>query len=235
MAIRILSYNIHGGTGTDFRQDYARLGCLLKEESVDIALLQEVDMRSLKRRREDDISGLCSDWYPHFIPGVAVKTQGGWFGNAILSRYPVMESETIDITIPGHEPRNIMEAIIQTPEGVLRVLNTHKGLNHGERRKQLQKLHRLLDRHIALPLFIGGDINEWHTSSKALAELNAAMRPVHVGKTFPSFFPIFHLDRIWCRPACIIESACVLKTRQTKRFSDHLPVLAELSLTDTVG
>lgn len=235
MPIRILTYNIHGGTGIDGRHDYRRLNELLERSEIDIALLQEVDTRPAKRRTEDDIAALCGSRYPHFAAGISVETQSGWFGNAILSRFHIISCETIDITIPGHEPRNIMEAIIDTPEGALRVLNTHKGLNHGERRQQLQKLYHLLDRHIALPLFIGGDINEWHTSSTAMNELNSALRHVVVGRTFPSFLPIFHLDRIWCRPDGIIRKAGVLKGRGTVRFSDHLPVLAELSIAGAAG
>ncbi len=234
MTIRILSYNIHGGTGTDGRHDYRRLNLFMRENRIDIALLQEVEMRPARRRAGHDMTDLCNDFY-NIVEGVAVSEPEGWFGNAILSRFPVLESETIDITVKGRQPRNIMEAIITTAEGPLRVLNTHKGLNHGERRAQLRKLYHLLDRHIALPLFIGGDINEWHTSSKAMKELNSALRPVHIGRTFPSLLPVFSLDRIWCRPGGIVRSAGTLKNRQTRTYSDHLPVIAELSLEGSVG
>jgi len=235
MSIRILSYNIHGGRGTDGIRDYRRLNHILDEHDIGIALLQEVDMRPKARGSECDMAKIYADRYPHFIAGMAVREVDGWFGNAILSRYPVLDSETIDITVPGHEPRNIIEAIINTPEGPLRVLNTHKGLSHGERRKQLQKLYHLLDRHIALPLFIGGDINEWHTSSKAMRELNTSLCPIRLGRTFPSFFPLFHLDRMWCRPAGILNAARTLNDRRVRKYSDHLPVVAELSIEGAVG
>ncbi len=228
MTVRLLSYNIHSGWGLDRKHDYQRLNRLLEEHKIDIALLQEVDTRPPNRPTEKDVADLCGDRFPHFVAGPTVEEEAGWYGNAVLSRFPVLGHETVDISMPGREPRNIMEVLIDTHQGILRVLNTHKGLNHGERKRQLEKLHVLIDRESDLPLFVSGDINEWHTSSRAMRELNSSLHSEKVGATFPTWFPLFHLDRIWCRPDAIIKQACVLKNAKTRFFSDHYPVLVEL-------
>lgn len=228
MPIRILSYNIHSGWGRDGKHDYQRLNRLFVEQNIDVVLLQEVDTRPPNRPTEQDVADLCGDRYPHFVAGMAVKNDHGWYGNAVMSRFPVLGHETVDVSLRGREPRNIMEVVVNTHRGILRLLNTHKGLNQGERRHQLEKLHVLIERERELPVFVGGDINEWHTSSEVMNRLNNALHSVKVGATFPTWCPLLHLDRIWCRPAGIIKSAKILKNRATKIYSDHYPVLAIL-------
>lgn len=230
MTVRLLTYNIHGGTGIDGRHDYRRIGRFLEQQAVDIALIQEMDTRPRHRNTMEDIAELCGDHFPFFMPAPSVVQPHGWYGNALLSRYPARRHEVIDITVIGREPRNIQEAFFETPEGLLHVLNTHKGLRTHERRKQMGLLGRLLQRKSDVPLIVGGDINEWHNYSGALKKLNQTLTAIPVGATFPTRFPVFHLDRLWCRPHGIIESVKIVKTPETRLYSDHYPVLAELEL-----
>jgi endonuclease/exonuclease/phosphatase family metal-dependent hydrolase len=230
VVLRIVTYNIRGGRGCDGVQDYQRINKFLEEQEIDIALLQEVDMRGPKRAESKDILNLSGARFPFFVAAPAVKTPYGWFGNAILSRFPVLGHEVVDISIPKREPRNIIDAVIQTPQGLLRVLNTHKGLKRRERHRQMEKLNTLLKRESDLPLFLAGDINEWHTGARVMKTINRLLHPVGVGATFPTICAMFHLDRVWCRPARLIKDARILKTRETKVYSDHFPVLAELYL-----
>jgi len=230
MSIRIVSYNIHGGYGLDRIHDYKRINRLLENHEIDIALLQEVDTRPAQRSTAQDIKDLRGKRFTSFVAGKTIEDQSGWYGNVIMSRFEILGHEVIDVTMPGREPRNIIEAVIKTDEGVMRVLNTHKGLNHGERCRQLEKLHTLLVREDDLPIFVGGDINEWHTSSRAMRELNTTLYSCPTGRSFPTRFPLFHLDRIWCRPFHIIQESKILKTKETKMYSDHYPVFAKVGI-----
>lgn len=225
MPLRLLSYNVHGGRGLDRTQDYKRIHSLLVSENIDIALLQEFDTRPSLRSTEQDIRDICGGEYAHFFAGKAIEGKYGWYGNVILSRHKLRSQKVIDVSHPRREPRNIMEAFIETPLGPLHVLNTHKGLNKKERRAQLQRLHELLIKESDIPLIVAGDINEWQGSSVALHDLNTTLNPVPLGPTFPTFFPLFHLDRVWCRPKNLITSAIILKNKDTRIFSDHYPVL----------
>lgn len=232
MPLRIASYNIRGGNGLDGLHDYKRINRFLESCHADVVLLQEVDTRPAVRSTEQDIRDLCGQHFPWFIAGKTISGNDGWYGNAIMSRFEIISHEVFDVSMSGREPRNIMEARIRSDEGDLRILNTHKGLNHGERRWQLKRLHSLLTSEEQTPLFVGGDINEWQTSSRAVQELNAVLHPYPLGRTFPTFCPLFHLDRIWCRPRHLIEEARILKTRETRMYSDHYPVLAHLRPLD---
>jgi endonuclease/exonuclease/phosphatase family metal-dependent hydrolase len=74
-------------------------------------------------------------------------------------------------------------------------------------------------------------VNSWRRS-KATKALDAALG-AHGNRrwpaSFPSARPILALDRIYSRGAQI-ETLDVYRSPETRRASDHLPVIAELKL-----
>lgn len=230
MTIRIVTYNIHSGVGVDGVQSYKRIGRFLAERKVDIALLQEMDTRPQHRNTEQDIAALCEPQFHGLVPSPAVYGAHGWYGNAVLTRFPVTFSQTIDVSHFGRQPRNIQEVVLDTDEGPLHVLNTHKGLKRIERREQIKKLGLHLQQPSEIPLVVGGDFNEWQLFSRHLHKLNRLLTPHPVGPTFPTHWPLLRLDRFWSRPGTIVQSARVLKTPETRRYSDHYPIELNISL-----
>lgn len=229
MPIRLISYNIHSGIGTDRRKDYARINEFLQQMEADIVLLQEMNA-GFHDSEVEDVRTICGGRFKHFLAGKTIQRSTGWYGNAILSRFPIADHNIVDISLPDRQPRNIMEVFFETPEGRLHVLNTHKGLRSSERKSQLKRLHELLVKQSNVPMVVAGDINEWHTSSRALQDLNATLSAIHVGATFPTRFPVLHLDRVWCRPKDLVIEARAIKTPSTKIMSDHYPVLITIDL-----
>lgn len=236
--IRIMTYNIHGGRGTDGVIDYARIGHMMNEENIDIALLQEVDTRPYRVKKESRIKVsqnrnfdyLIGKHFPYYIWAPTIHTKEGWYGNAVLSRFPFLDSLRVDISFKGREPRNFIDTYIETPQGLLRVINTHKGLQRAERAHQTKKICTELDENPQIPLIFGGDVNEWQALFSVLKILTRHLRPHNAGASWPSFFPIFSLDRFWSRPEGLIKSAKVLKKPEMRKFSDHLPVISEVVL-----
>lgn len=236
--IRIASYNIHSGVGTDEIQDYRRIGEFLKRENIDVALMQEVDTRSIERDTETDINNLRTDHFAHLISSPALVTENGWYGNAILSRFDVKAKRTIDVSYGGFQPRNIQEAILATPGGDLRVINTHQGLKRVERRQQFTMLgehivdgNKDVDQSIhQMPLIVGGDFNEWQLFSRSLKIIDDILTQHKVGATFPTRWPLFRLDRIWSYPSNLVKTIKILKTKETKYYSDHYPILLEIEV-----
>lgn len=230
--IKVVTYNIHGGIGMDGQQNYSRIGRMLAERNVDIALLQEVDTRCPDRKTEQDIHDLCAGHFSQLVPSPALYTPEGWYGNAVLTRYPVRFSQSIDVSYSNRQPRNIQELIIDTEFGPLHLLNTHKGLKRLERREQIERLslHIRELKSDNLPLLVGGDFNEWQIFSSRIRNVNRLLRPHGVGATFPTRWPIFKLDRIWSRPAALVKNATVIKTPETRLYSDHFPIEATLDI-----
>jgi len=231
--VRLLTYNIHAGVGRDGLRDYRRIGRLLTELKVDVALLQEMDTRPISMLSEQAIDDICADQVFTMAPSPAIREADGWYGNALLSRFPILLNKTIDVSQEGLQPRNIQEAILATQDGKLRVINTHKGLKRRERRKQFE----LLDKHVrdCFPqmqstLVVGGDFNEWQLFSSAFRHLNEVLTPHPVGATFPTHFPLLRLDRIWTANSPATKKAKVIKNHQTRLYSDHFPILIDFAV-----
>ena len=234
MSIRVVTYNIHSGLGIDGQQNYRRIGEFLAERNVDVALLQEMDTRPAERDSDQDIEDLCAGHFTQLVSSPALSSDHGWYGNAVISRFPISFNQTIDVTHVGRQPRNIQEVIVQTPNGPLHLLNAHKGLKRVERSAQFEKLSSHLKRlelGQAAPLLVGGDFNEWQIFSKLLRNVNRLLTPHPVGATFPTRCPIFGLDRLWSGPGMTVHSARVVKTPETRIYSDHYPIEADISFT----
>lgn len=231
--MRVLTYNIHSGVGTDQVQDYWRIGQLLKARKIDIALLQEMDTRDGARDSAQDVQDICSDHFSCLTASPAITEPQGWYGNAILTRYPVISSKTVDVSQQGFQPRNIQEVVVRTERGPLRLINTHKGLKKQERRKQFALLDEYIHQCMAAsstPIIVGGDFNEWQFLTRAFTRLNKVLTQHQVGATFPTAWPLFRLDRLWTSADLVVKNVQVLKTAHTKYYSDHYPILVEIAL-----
>lgn len=231
---RIISYNIHSGVGNDKQHDYRRIGQYLAKRKADIVLLQEMDTRPASRKTEQDIDDICASGVFELVKSPALNESTGWYGNAVLTRYPVVSEETLDVSQDGFQPRNIQTVSVETPRGPLTVVNTHKGLKKRERRSQFELLHDYiagrLSRH-PTPLVLAGDFNEWQFFTSAFRKLDTTLNQHKVGATFPSKFPLFSLDRVWTSDDVSVKQVRRLKNGQTKVLSDHLPVQIDIELT----
>src|SRR4051812_25841964 len=102
MKLRVLSYNIHKCIGgVDRRYVPDRTAEVIRALDPDVLLLQEVDAgvsRSNGDKQVDLLGDLVGMRYRTWFPNVDVRG-GGQYGNAILSRYPLLEATNIDLTI----------------------------------------------------------------------------------------------------------------------------------------
>ena len=119
-------------------------------------------------------------------------------------------------------------AKLSTPFGLLRVVATHLGLSIGERRAQVDALLALIGEtpHTTVVL---GDFNDWFWVNSVRKALAAQLPARSRLRTFPSRYPLFRFDRIYCRPVSALTNS------RTDRFasalSDHLPVIAEVRIS----
>ena len=232
---RIVTYNIHSGIGRDKKHDYKRIGQFLANSGADVVLLQEMDTRPSERNTAQDIKDICADNTFDLIPSPAIREPEGWYGNAILTRFDVINHDTVDVSQRGRQPRNVQVVELKTEKTPLTVVNTHKGLKKLERRSQFSLLHEHLSHRLKerqTPLVLAGDFNEWQFFSKAFKGLNELLTQQKVGATFPSHFPVFALDRVWVSDDIKVKSCRKLKNAKTRIYSDHLPVLIDIALPE---
>lgn len=233
-SIKILCYNIHGGYDMRRKRDLSRLHDFMEEHDIDIGVFQEIETRPSRGGTERDINTIAGETRPYHLPGLALKEGEGWYGNLIVSRYPILRGLFHDLeTHASLEPRNAIDALIETPTGPLRVIGTHLSLAPWERWSEVRNLVRLIDaveKRETHPMIFLGDINEWRPNSlsRLLRHLNDIMTPAPCDASFPSVLPFLKLDRVWYANMKREVRAHVFRTKQTRSLSDHLPILIEI-------
>jgi endonuclease/exonuclease/phosphatase family metal-dependent hydrolase len=248
MRFRVMTYNIHRAIGLDRRFRPERLIRIIESHAPDIVLLQEVD-DGVPRSREVDLARELATalGYPHVVVGHNVTLRKGRYGNATLSRHPIVRERNIDLTIGRWKRRGCQHSAIAlgTRAGRihhLEVFNLHLGLSARQREQQLALLARsseltsLPARKVAC--LVGGDFNDWRSLlqpflTERLRFRSATDRSLsNQGPipTYPAFFPRGPLDRIYYRGPLRLISARRCRLRLSRIASDHLPIVADFEI-----
>jgi endonuclease/exonuclease/phosphatase family metal-dependent hydrolase len=221
--VRLMTWNIHGALGRNRRFDLARVVELIRRHSPDIVALQEIDSR--RAGGQDAFAVLQEACGGHGVGAKAISTADGEYGQALISRWPMQASTICDISYPEREPRRAIRCEIATPVGPLRVIATHLGLSLGERRSQARALVDLIGDDGMTTVALG-DFNDWFWVGSVRRVLARALPGRTRHATFPSIWPLLHLDRIYCSPR---EALVRWHTDASARaISDHLPVIADV-------
>jgi endonuclease/exonuclease/phosphatase family metal-dependent hydrolase len=228
--LRLASYNIHIGVGRDGRFHPERLTAVVRELDADVIALQEVQLGA---GTYDMLTHLeRATGYARLAGPTLRHPTHGHFGNAVLSRLPIVAHRCLDLSVAGREPRGALDATIDCGDGVgLRVLATHLGLLPTERRDQVRRLLREVnaDTHRG-PTALLGDLNEWFLWGRPLRWLHAHFGRPPALPTFPSGCPVAALDRIWVKPRQCLRGLAVHRSPLARLASDHLPVVATLDV-----
>lgn len=235
MILTAASYNIHRCIGTDRRYDAARVAHVLREVDADIIALQEVENRGDDSHDSLQLDFLAGQLGMRAIPGLRIVRHWAEYGNAVLTRLPVLDVHRHNISVTWREPRGALDVTLDVVGQPLRVLATHLGLGRIERRFQTMQLARLVDDgDPAVPCLLTGDMNEWLPWSRHVAWLDRRLGRNRPPPTFPSRCPLLTLDRLWLRPSVALAGLSVHRSPLARVASDHLPLCARID-TDLLG
>lgn len=223
--LTVATYNIHSAIGTDGKFEPQRIAGVLREIGADVIALQEVPLGG--SRRGDVLSLLQQATGFHAVEGAVQDTPEHRYGNAVLSRYPVIATRRLDLSFGSREPRGALDADIDVNGNPLRIVATHLGLRPAERREQIRRLLQVFDTG-RMPVILMGDVNEWFVWGRPLRWLVSHFEAVPQVRTFPSRWPVFALDRIWISPRHRLLRIEVHATPLAKKASDHLPLIAHI-------
>lgn len=235
--MRLVSWNIHGGVGTDGRRDLSRIAALLEDMRCDVAALQEVgDPQGSEVADHASWLGRRLGWFVAYGPNLVLA--GSPYGNAVLSRYPISHAHNYDLSVRGREPRGCLRADLTLPGGSsLHLFDLHLGLSGGERRRQAAMLlsaDLLRDAALTAPLVVCGDFNMWSPIPGPILRLlrttlrDAAVEAGERRSTWPSALPLLRLDRAYVDDAIDVLASGVVNDPRTRAASDHLPLWVEL-------
>jgi endonuclease/exonuclease/phosphatase family metal-dependent hydrolase len=247
MKLRILSYNIHKGFtigNRDFILEQIRLA--LREMNADILFLQEVlgDHQDTKCRIPDwktaiQFEYLADTVWPHFAYGKNAVYPEGHHGNAILSKYPIVDWTNHVISTNRFEHRGLLKAKVQIPETGKEIVlaNAHLNLLQSGRDLQAEMIIKHMRADEGLPFILVGDFNDWNKKISPKIEKDLGAKEVFKflhGKyppTFPSFMPTLSLDRFFVHSLNPV-TAISLTDSHWKNLSDHLPLYVEIDIPD---
>lgn len=229
--VKVVSYNIHKGVGTDRKRDPARILKVLAEVDADIVCLQEADLRF--GTRASVLPRFLIESHTDYVP-VPLDVQHdsmGWHGNAILVRNGItVESHDI-VHIPFLEPRGVVTATLAIGGASLSVFGMHLDLSGLWRVRQARAIAALADGARAeRATVLMGDINEWRANAGCFREFGKHFTVLDPGPSFHSQRPIGRLDRIMHCDRLRMEACGVHRSALAATASDHLPVWAEFVL-----
>lgn len=232
--VRILTYNIHHGAGTDERLDLARLASVIRAQRPHLVALQEVDSVTNRTGRVDQTAALGNLTGMRAYFAKAMDYDGGGYGEALLVGLPVESLRTHPLPADsGYEPRAVGEAVVRLPHTgrMLVFLGTHLDhtANTAMRRMQVDSIVRLFVTGASAPdapIVLVGDLNATPgsapiaTLTRHFADAGASTS----ASTFPSDVPEKRIDYVLLRPGSRFR---VLEMRvvDERVASDHRPVL----------
>lgn len=240
MQISVLSWNIHKGIGgLDRRYRLDRVIDVLAHHDADVLLLQEVDEGTVRTRfdRQIDVIGDALGLHQRLYQPTH-KLRKGHYGNAILSRWPLSDTHTVDLTIAPKKKRIALCARIRVrlagSSRSMMLVNLHLGLAGIERKLQLRRLfssHPIVRVHRRTPMVLGGDFNDiWGTLEGKLLEPAGFRRVGSRKNSYPAVWPVRPLDGIFSR-GDIQSLRCVTsRLKLAREASDHLPLVADFRI-----
>ena len=240
--LRLATYNVHACVGRDGRYDPDRIASVIGELNADVIALQEFTYPAsvaLETRAPVVLTTLnryeCALGPTRHRPRPLDLTRGDQgttecFGNALLTRHPIVEVHRIDLSMESREARGALAATIDVGGTVLHVLATHLGLRIHERRFQVRQIVDYLDSVRNTLVVVLGDFNDWLPGRSAAHVLDHRLGRPPRPATFPVAWPIVALDRVWVHPRRALRRVSVHASAAARLASDHLPVVAEIEV-----
>src|SRR3954465_2144546 len=252
--VRLVTFNIHHGGGDDGRHDLPRLAQVLAAADPDVICLQEVDRHFGPRSEDVDQALLLARaldmqlaWGPAIDEPRGAGRPGGEYGNALLSRLPILVSDVH--RLPGRgEPRSALRTMIELDGGTLWVTTPHLTRSSSEDRAEQLAMVAALHTDAMEAGVVVGDFNT-PADAPELAELRPLFTDAweiarnrrdrsgwkvwqhDAGFTHPAGSPHRRIDQVWVTSGVGVASALVLDGHGA---SDHLPLVVDLEIPSGV-
>jgi len=234
----VATYNIRHGVGTDGKLDLSRALEVIRDLDIDVIALQEVDEKVSRSGGVDQAQWLAKQLNMYFAFGSFMPYQGGQYGLAILSKFPIASYTEWRLT-DGNEPRVALAADIVLPNSRLcTAVAVHFDWvkDDGFRFTQAAETIGNLE-SCELPWIVFGDFNDV-PQSRTMQAFYAIGKPIKSSGgellSFPAENPEIAIDSIIVGPP---DQWAVSEGRVINEpiASDHRPVRGVLWLRNLAG
>jgi endonuclease/exonuclease/phosphatase family metal-dependent hydrolase len=233
--LRVMSYNVHVGIGMDRRLDLRRVADVIRRERPDLVGLQEVDVGVRRTNRVNQLAELARLTGMHAAFAPNLEFQGGWYGVAVLSRFPFDRTEhRLFDHLREAEWRGLLLVEVEAHGQRLSFATTHLDYQHRDNRRfETEQLLAALN-SVRAPLVVAGDFNEeppgdsYKLMLTRFADAWAAASQHDEGLTYPADKPVKRIDYVFHTAALRARRAWVVDSLA----SDHRAVMAELEFVN---
>jgi endonuclease/exonuclease/phosphatase family metal-dependent hydrolase len=241
--IRVLTYNIHHGAGTDSVIDLQRIANVISSADPDIVALQEVDQGTSRsspprgpRVFQLDRLAELTGFQGYF--GKAINYDGGEYGNAVLISPNLRIVHTTNRPLPnpaGGEARALIEVDLSLDSmdstADFTFFATH--FDHASETNRLAQadfVNMLVDGSTS-PALLAGDLNSRPSTlpfQRILQQWTDTTNLVDPGinRTFQLDYVLYRLPDQWE----LVENGRFIVNSTTQVASDHFPFLAVVEL-----
>jgi endonuclease/exonuclease/phosphatase family metal-dependent hydrolase len=232
--LRVMSYNIHHGEGTDHKIDLERIARVINSVEPDLVGLQEVDQHVPRSKNIDQPAAFWEQtgMFGSFVN--SIELNGGFYGNANLIRWMcVTQSKQLPNPDDG-ERRRVIKDEIKFPKqsAPFYFLNTHFDHRPKEatRLESAKAIADFVKEHGDAPMILVGDFNA-RPESDTIKELEKTWTRTNKEPlpTVPVEKPTHQIDYIFVKPANRFR---IIKTEVLPEAvaSDHRAIWAEVEL-----
>lgn len=229
-SLKLASYNIKHGRNMKNKMNLQATANKLKEFKADIIALQEVDKNCSRSGKIDQAKFIAEALSMHHKFAKFMDYQGGEYGLALLSKYPIHETKVHHLPA-GAEPRVALEIIVEPTKGKkASFICIHFDYTSEEKRQpQIKALLKALE-NTNHPIALMGDFNATPMSeSIALFQKNWFNVPKRGNQlTFPSDNPKVEIDYFMLKGFKTEKTTC--KVIEETAISDHRPIVTNVEM-----
>lgn len=240
-SVRFMVYNIHAGKDAAGVDNLERVAELIRRTSADIVLLQEVDRGTRRSSGVDQPAVLARRTGLHVSFGKSLAYQGGDYGIAILSRWPIVAQNALPLVLDppqeraggSYEPRVALLATVITPLGELTIINTHLDASRDDRwrRQEIARVLTIADSARGV-MIIGGDFNSTPESEVQQTVRARGLRDAWLacartgddGLTYPADSAVKRIDYLFLHGM----TSCTRAEVVAMQASDHRPLVVDV-------
>ncbi|HEY3042126.1 MAG TPA: endonuclease/exonuclease/phosphatase family protein [Pyrinomonadaceae bacterium] len=233
--LRVMTYNIHVGVGMDKQLDLQRIAEVINGQHPDLVGLQEVDRGVNRTEGKDEIAELAKLTSMNYAFAHNLDYQGGQYGVAILSRFPIgaIDHRKFENRREA-ERRGMIRVEVHLGVKTINFVTTHLDYQFEDGRVfETEQLLEFLSASKG-PLIVVGDFNDdpaggaYKLMAAGFEDAWMRARAKGEGWSYPADKPVKRIDYIFTRPSDSVRAkrAWLLSTLA----SDHLPVVAELEI-----
>lgn len=239
--LRVMSYNIHIATPPskpDFtHKDLQAIADVIKREKPSLVALQEVDKYTQRSgKSSDQAKDLAELTGMHYHFAAASQKSDGEQGQAILSRYPIIQAESYKLPVSDGsdgETRSLAVVVVEVEGEKIVFMTVH--LDHRsdvDRKFQIEQMLAHTKEFEDYPIVFGGDFNmQPDNANFSLLKSQFAMVTDQHPLTFPQIDPRIAIDLFLMNKAAVeLFDVARYGVVDERYASDHLPLVMELKL-----